>query len=469
MSSEGFSLSRVFRVSDLQEFLNNPQVLETPPQVFNGTTYDIFGYLTAFASQIINSTVTAAQTQGLEAGDDDDDDEQAYYANLDVIAQTPVYRAIQQTIQWVAANHNAYMDRLGTFYRALTGSLDNTAGPSNGDDALRALALEGYENLFPERITRSIEPASVFRSIMENLDLRTPNIERAFERLLNFLNDSLSTGFDFNQQMYVTASTQMPILVRLAMLEMGSATPQLREQWLKIIRLIAQRPGVDVNINSYLEVDVSLTHLARNGELEAINILLENGANVFNRDIAGSVPLSFATTPEVVNRLLEVMNTQDPSFLSQAHPGRDYQGTGLTNGQVMLYLAVINSRTNRETLINAYLRAGINPNARVNGEPIVHFLVQYNNLVGLNTFLNFRDATGQIVLDVNARNSAGETPLMYLAAHAHANSEQSLLFIEALLRAGADANLTNAKGKKTSELTSNDAAKDLLKRYENRS
>ncbi|WP_338482336.1 ankyrin repeat domain-containing protein [Wolbachia endosymbiont (group A) of Ophion costatus] len=193
------------------------------------------------------------------------------------------------------------------------------------------------------------------------------------------------------------------------------------------------------DIETLLRNTAKLLKVAKSGDIQEVNSLINKGANVNATDQDGKTPLHWAAVKgheEVVEALL----------------GKHGIDVNLADKNKDTPLHSVLKKDNIDiNVLNALLRAeGINVNAqdKDNRTPL-HWATGRDNVEVVNVLI-IKGA------DVNAQDKDNRTPLHFAAQN---NNKE---IVDALIKAGADVNIKDEDGKTPLDLTTNEEIKTLL-------
>ncbi|EAX87823.1 hypothetical protein TVAG_482480 [Trichomonas vaginalis G3] len=152
--------------------------------------------------------------------------------------------------------------------------------------------------------------------------------------------------------------------------------------------------------------DTSLMIACKNGDLEAVKILIENGANINFCNQFDMSALLFAADYHRYN-VFEYLMKNGADLKAKDSQGNEFP--------IMIHLIGNDSETNEETLIfyKRVLNCGVNINGRgLNGDTPLHIAVMNNN-VSLVRFLLENDA------DISIKNEMNQDPLQIAEENAY--------------------------------------------------
>lgn len=209
----------------------------------------------------------------------------------------------------------------------------------------------------------------------------------------------------------------------------------------------------------------TLTQAIKNNDLEAIQSLLESGANPDEIEEQERTPLMWACNypkPEVVKLLLK--HGANPNFVV-GETGKSAMTYLLTDSILFVNGSPQEIKKMYLTIIRALFDAGLDANSALDpeGNTALIYIARMDYFAGLNNIIAEEILEGGA--DSNKANLKGQTPLM---AFAERGDEQEYGIAELLLDAGADpapadansntalmyaaGNYNKASGKKISEL-----------------
>ena len=221
----------------------------------------------------------------------------------------------------------------------------------------------------------------------------------------------------------------------------------------------------EANVGAVNSAGNTLLHLAvTTAPPECVRLLLEAGAPVNSRNNSGDTPLDYAidqtvsyTIPEDIERHLALVDflLQSDADAKYAHnamveqyqPRRLQTGTRKRRWKYPKY---------RRALLEKLIQSGLEPGwTDERGDTLLHVICRFAPSDDIKLLL-------ENGFDVNARNHAGDTPLLVFI---NSPDPPPLVGMKALLQAGANVDAANNAGRTPVQIVKADAARNRKRGY----